>query len=571
MKFVFSTTLYLLIQFCLIESTALGQNPGDKQNRVIQVQDSCNQSLNQEKYNHYRFRFRGNQSPEYPGFVREGTQIGNSLPVDALMPYTDCYWDYVLNVRECNVADSSGPIGNIRFSDASQDLGYYIGVLATEFELNRIYELPQDELIKELWMALKAFDRLDSGAEALYDHPPQLDGFFLRDDIEGDFHLDPITGAHLFPHPMRTVPGYQCLSSALSCGANTVDDGTFCSQDQMIYVMTGLALVDRFIPENVVYNRDTLLHMARHDVHRMVKHLRDNSWTIRAPDGTTPPDQYGGSAQGFSFKFAELADLITNNRYFGPTYHDNFSENGGAALWFFVEEFFSSQQVINQAMILTLSAITHTWDAQEMVDKSLEADMGVFALMQSVIHNEALGNSNIISDLQNLVDIAPYKGTCSGTPNCEEVPRWKTSNRWLHPDLSNGDPNMEPAQFNGLDFMILYNLNEIYKNQQSLEVEFEPCPEEPEVSAPISPLDETLIYPNPSEDKLTIEFYAKTDGQIKVELIDALGKRVYSEIRNPDGKENLYFQWDISRFNSGIYWVRIHQDEEYRSYPIHKR
>lgn len=552
MKYGMFIALLLLLE-CTAPNASLFSQTGPES--LGKVEKACNSGPRARKYKHYRYRFLGDGSRNYPGFIRLGTGMGESLPIDALLPDTDCYFDYVLNERDCMRPDAPGPVGNIRFSDASQDLGYYIAVLATEFELNRIQKKPQNHLVKELWMALKAFDRLDAGAEQWYDTDPQLDGFFLRDDVPGDHFEDPETGELDFPHPDPDVPGYQCLSSAWSCGDNSVNDGTFCSQDQMIYVLTGFALVDKFIPESVQYAGDTLVAMARRDVHRMVDHLRSHDWSIRAPDDSSPPAEFGGSAQVFSYKFAELADLLTHNRYFGPSYQDSYSENTGLFLWVLAEELFSTQPTINRAMILTLSAITHNWEAGEMAAKCAESDMELFALMQSVVYEEALGDSIPLEAIAKLVDSAPFNGPCDDSPGCENVPGWRTSNRWLHPDLRNGDPNLSAAQFNGLDFMLLHNLNEIYRYQQDLNEPPLPCPE-----PPISRLEGLRIFPNPTAGRLIVEFYEEEAGRIAIQLYDGMGKMVKKEKRETWGSENVQFAWDLNDLPAGVYWLSVDRD-----------
>lgn len=522
-------------------------------NPVSISQDTCVDTQNEDKYWHYRFRLYGNNSPTYPGFMRPGTGMGENLPFNALMPATNCFTDYILNVRHCNVADSLGPMGNIQINDATTDLGYLIAVLATEYALLSQTDQSTDSVVHELWLALKAFDRLDAGAEEWYPGANRvLDGFFLRDDVPGDFPTDPVTGDFRIPHPDPEVPGYSCVSSAWSCGANDVDDGTFCSQDQMIYLLTGFALVDKFVPSSESYNGQFLRVMARQAVHRMVKHLRDHEWTIRAPDGTTPPAQYGGSATTFSFKFAETADLLTENQYFGPTYQDEFSEGQGASLWFLAEEFFETQPVINRAMILTLASITHNWDAEEHAEKSISSDMEIFALMQSVLYEEEMGDVRLRFTLQKFIDAAPYGGPCHNYPGCKNVNGWRTANRWLHPNHRNGNPNLGPAAFNGLDFMLLYNLFELYKIQQ--EIEDEPCPEEepkPVYATEIS------VFPVPFKEKLTVQFLQEEKIRGKVEITDVLGKVAFKEILDLEADESVSMEIPTDEFSPGMYWVSV--------------
>ena len=512
----------------------------------------CNSNPNAEKYWNYRFRLYGDGTSAYPGFVRPGTDLGESLPVDGFFPDVDCYRSWILNERDCEVADQAGPIGNVRISDACQDLGYYIAVLATEYEVLNRTDQNTDSVVHELWLALKAFDRLDEGAEQWYPGAdPALDGFFLRDDVPGDFYRDPQSGILRFPHPDPIIPGYQCVSSAWSCGDNSVDDGTFCSQDQMIYMITGLALVDKFIPESLIYNGDTLVTMARHDVHRMVKHLRDHDWTIRAPDGTTPPAQYGGSAATFSYKFAELGDLLTQNRYFEPTYQNAFSEDEGSSLWFLAQEFVETQPVINQAMILTLTAITHNWDAEKQADVCIAADMELFALMQSVLYEEGLGDPRLPFIIEEFLDLAPWGGPCHDFPGCKNVEGWQTSNRWLHPDQRNGLPDQEPSSFNGLDFMLLYNLYEIYKMQQGIMPE--PCPE-----PPVLPFDpNTEVFPNPFSEQITVRFHQEEIARGKVEIVDIMGRLVYEEVLGLEADQNVTLVLETAILEPGMFWVIV--------------
>ncbi len=557
MKRVLTVALFLILGVFPWITPLFAQNNPD---------EPCNYDPLEEKYQHYRDRLLGRNS-DHPGFVRMGTGQGESLPVDAFTPNTDCYWDYILNVRSCGVAEEPGPRGSIQFSDASQDLGFYIGVLAAEYEVNRLKERPQEDLIEELWLALEAFDRLDREAEQWYDEPPKLDGFFLRDDVPVDFNQDPNTGEYIYPHPDEEQPGYQCLSSAWSCGANDVDDGTFCSQDQMIYVILGLSLVDKFVPEDVVYNGDTLVVMARHDVHRMVSHLRNNNWTIRAPDGTTPPDQYGGSARTFSYQFAAVADTLTNNRYFAPTYQNNYSESAGATFWFLADEFFGTQQTINKAMILVLASITHTWDADKIAERAFEAEMEVFALMQSVLYQEVLGESIGTDVIEGLILDAPFRGPCDNFRDCDQSLGWSASNRWIHPNQRFGNPDVGRAYFNGLDFMLLYNLYEIYKEQNGLQVEIEPCPP-PE--PPPARVEGTRVYPNPVEDMLKFEFYEDNYGPIEALLVDGMGRWVKKEVKGVPGGENVHFSWDLSTLNSGVYWLRISRNGKQEVHSIFK-
>ena len=69
------------------------------------------------------------------------------------------------------------------------------------------------------------------------------------------------------------------------------------------------------------------------------------------------------------------------------------------------------------------------------------------------------------------------------------------------------------------------------------------------------------IYPNPTEDDITISIVLTESSVLNIELVDQSGRLIYSQ-NNPEGLEpgihNI--QLPFSQLNKGIYYVRVSDD-----------
>lgn len=80
----------------------------------------------------------------------------------------------------------------ISWDDGNGALNQYISMLATEYKLLKIYGQDYSQTTKELYYALKSFERLDVTAEYYYrtnhtQYSSDLNGFFIREDITKEF------------------------------------------------------------------------------------------------------------------------------------------------------------------------------------------------------------------------------------------------------------------------------------------------------------------------------------------------------------------------------------------------
>lgn len=65
-----------------------------------------------------------------------------------------------------------------------------------------------------------------------------------------------------------------------------------------------------------------------------------------------------------------------------------------------------------------------------------------------------------------------------------------------------------------------------------------------------------LVYPNPVVDKLTLGFPVSVQGKFSIEIVNLLGKTVYSTSRNETSIRSLQIN-DIGNLPSGIYFIKV--------------
>ncbi|MFH1319945.1 MAG: hypothetical protein ABII90_04740, partial [Bacteroidota bacterium] len=218
-------------------------------------------SENLKKYWYYRIRLIND-------FMKVGPDQGESIPAE---------------VRQIN--------GKIKWGDATMYLGWYIGVLATEYLLLDVYDQNTFRTKKELYYALNAYERIDMNAEPLYyddnGNPgtPTLNGFFIRDDVPADF-LTKNNNENL-AHFNQELTDVSEVNSITSDYIREVSGSDPCiaemSQDNVYQLLIGFALVNRFIDDGVTYNGVALKLKARVMADLILKHVRKDNWKIKNP------------------------------------------------------------------------------------------------------------------------------------------------------------------------------------------------------------------------------------------------------------------------------------------------
>lgn len=138
------------------------------QGMQAQTQPDPTLTQNLKKYWENRDRFR-------KFFVKIGDEQGNSIPCAKRSRWDNSHL--------------------MRWGDATTQLGWYIGVLATEYKLLKDDGLPTQGTLNELYYAISAFNRLDLTGEVHYADKlkgeitsENLNGWFIRDDVYKTFY-----------------------------------------------------------------------------------------------------------------------------------------------------------------------------------------------------------------------------------------------------------------------------------------------------------------------------------------------------------------------------------------------
>lgn len=427
---------------------------------IIIVLLCCGQSLwaqtedaHLKKYWDYRDRFLGEDGGS--GFVRLGLEQGQSLVILGRNPIGDCRNDWHLNHSYCDIHDGTG---KIEWGDAMVYQGYYIATLALEYRNLLDANADVSATSEELYYALKAVERVDSMAEIALGLEPKLDGFYIRDDVPYDFYVDE-KDANNLKFKWSETEGYECVKSEFSCRETQgVDDGTFVSQDQSLALMLGFSFVHKLVPnERYKFSEESFGEMVALYTHRIVDFMQKNKWRIYGPDGTKISNRWGGDCKGFSYAFRKFAEKIVDDKY-----ADSYKKGGSRFLGRVVKGSFSwgfgLQARRNQWLILASLLGTGDWSAKQMAKRARKADRIMYALAYSVIHDLPLHKSIKKKELFEFIETAPKDGPCFGTPNCQAPDGWKSFDRWWRTKHKNGNPYGLIFEYNGLDFMIFYNL-----------------------------------------------------------------------------------------------------------------
>ncbi len=432
----------MLIMILLFANDLISQNPKN-------IQD---------KYWNYRARFLGSDGGE--GFISVGPARGQSLPMAGRNPEADCLRDWHLVHHKCQTTKGKGKAG---WGDGTIYLAYYIATLALEYR--NLKDAGQDvtSCSKELYFAMKAFDRLDARAEEVLGFAPKLDGFYMRDDVPGDFF---IKGKKEKRFVSKKGRAYHCVESAGGCGKKTLNDGSFASQDQTISLIFAFAFVKKLLSDEYPKNStQSFGDLAALYTHRMVNFLLENKWRIKGPGGGKVSNRWGGDCRAFSSLMAEAAEKITEKKY-RKSYQGAGSRFLGKTLAGTYNWAYFVQNKRNHVMIYNMIIAAGRWNGKKITRRCKRTDQIVFSLANAVLNNEPIPNNMKEEEVVAILESAPWDGPCFNTPGCKAPDGWKSTDRWWHEGWKNGNPHGLVAEYSGLDYMFFYNLyHYLYKRK----------------------------------------------------------------------------------------------------------
>ena len=411
-----------------------------------------------------------------------------------------------LNQGESNVAGNRNDRNvlpndkNLQFGDQPLYLSYYIGVLATEYKLlsdnhnvNGVdNSVAINNTLLELYYALEAFKRLD---ECEMDPPwgksqASYDGFFCRSTVvdtivpggNQSLFIDEPGNMEYFNKGLAPNQSYPdghpdyidwCSSDYPSETGNTM------SKDLAIYSLIGFALTVKCLPDHTLYFTDhktgisyacNFEEYAQELTHKIVSYVyNNNSWVIVDPKGNFVDK--GWWAKPYSYPFCKAEQFICQTTYF---YHSLvYSDLTNWAAWQSLQQPIHMGIVYNKSMKLTLAAISNSWRNPHIpVINSTYLSINAigrnynwetfYTLLWQFLHdkNKNLNTGKIKVQLAHAPCGGPFSYFKEDEPNsyCADG-GWGSVLRWrCGTDAQNHGDKDFPANYNGLDYMLFYNL-----------------------------------------------------------------------------------------------------------------
>lgn len=176
-------------------------------------------------------------------FTHIGNNKGDCIPISARLDST----------TDNGLCDF--PNGYIGYGDGTSNLGFYIATLATEYKLLKDANQPVQEVLNELYYAIRTVRRLDENAEPYYNSSlaPTLNGFFMRDDVDSSFHSrwsannTKMTLADAYMKGAKDANG-NCINENFRGPAPEM------SKDQFICLLMGFTLVKKFVAPDLQHD-----------------------------------------------------------------------------------------------------------------------------------------------------------------------------------------------------------------------------------------------------------------------------------------------------------------------------
>jgi hypothetical protein len=382
----------------------------------------------------------------------------------------------------------------MKFGDNTIKLGHYVSLLATEYAL--LSRQGEDLLptTRELFYAMYAINRLDLEGENYFRDAagqrgkPTLNGFMVRDDVAT---LNPA----LLPR-LNTDSSLIRIDKVRSDYLDTLR-GPFIntpSQDQVIYLLSGLSLVISLLPQDAAYREDgsvyafqdgevSFVKEAKRMIERMVTYMFTPPWTwnlINPVTGMRIPERNGGSALALSWGFHGVMKQWAGSSLRGAGEQEIMYER--------LYQTYSKPAVFRRIQrsgegdkILMLAALTNAWGSEsfDLILKLSKDQKGLYQFDQIPLlsrilfpgSESRLWNPDIEQkryfDLLNELPcgIGPYH---HGPQSPKPWPafEWSANDRIVEPEQRGHKGKAHwYGDFSGFDWMLYHNLYRLTFNQ----------------------------------------------------------------------------------------------------------
>ncbi|TND10414.1 MAG: hypothetical protein FD123_56 [Bacteroidetes bacterium] len=421
------------------------------------------------------------------------------------------------NCMGCSLPASRGRDGasELAWDDETIELGYYIGMLATEYRLLQVNGQNTATAAKELYYALETFNRLDKMAEYYWQreysgntgyvpHASDLNGFFIRDDVDTGFFHQVYNGNlvenHLNNSLVPAPDGKRAKKASSGFSENIYeklsDSGqqlgpTEESLDQATQLLIGFALVAKYVPASDHYlgtffsdGEISFAQEAKNCANRIVTWMQINNWNIINPvtghcawgvfwENSSPNCSDGGAnVLGFSYGFAMANSQIQSGfnaaaatLYFGTHYGADPVVAASVSAW---NVFMTSPPPISpweDFKVLTLAAIGNPWGStstqatiRSRCEKEYVQGHSVMATHLPMLHAMLFGTPCLMpgSVYECMINSAPCDGNNAYNLNYE----WSNAGGRVL-----GGPNgyvVYSSELNGLDYLLYFNMYNLH-------------------------------------------------------------------------------------------------------------
>jgi hypothetical protein len=337
---------------------------------------------------------------------------------------------------------------------------------------------------------MMAMERLDAGAGTFYadrNALPVPNGFFIRDDVPADF-----TQRWSWKNP--SFNDYPNVKSDFIDEKIRLNE---MSQDQVWHLIVGLALISHlvddttgwFVPQYHGPMRFTLSQRAMIAGYRIIHAMQDkaclfgsketgkglciNYWHLKNP-ASGEAVKRGANPNFLKFGFAESGNVITH-RAFGNMHWGN-SRRG--KMWYnlsstfqFLQRFLPSGNFEHIYYLGSTATVGNVWTTGDLIrlfnrHQKLpfipNPQYEHFALISCVLHDDCPRVLQKEKPMyEKLLNLAPMEGAFNYgyNPNRLYEFEWSSINRFVWPERrGTGTSEHHQGEYNGLDYMMLYNL-----------------------------------------------------------------------------------------------------------------
>jgi hypothetical protein len=409
-----------------------------------------------------------------------------------------------------NPRNSREILPNLGFGQHGVHFGYYLGMLSTEYLLLKIYHQPQKatQTLEELRLALTAYTEQMDKCENQWNRENIADGFFIRENVPPDFLSDTLpyglmhqlhfnqglTRENVWDTAANTIAG---LPKGHPGWVETVDisppnNKPPMSQDEAYGVMMGLALVVRCVPELKTEAQDLFEKIALHIINKNPNyHCSAMGYYIYKPDCQRVSESTGGNTGTLGYGIAVAAAAVTEKEidYFLNAYNhqkgkseknkkffDRLITKGNMKLlWNMASKGVPGNQEWNRSMVSTLAAMGDGWyprtdkgianNALHKKGKTSSHDWRSFylTLWRFLFNQQGVESERklIESELASAPWEGPYNFVNAKDTSNHATGGWAHEYRYRATFSEQYQGTGHKGVFNGLDYMLMYNLYQL--------------------------------------------------------------------------------------------------------------